>query len=158
MGEILKSLPAKRSELVVSVKMFGGTGLNTINDQGLSRKKVIESMHNSLKRLQLDYADIVFAHRHDHEAPIEEVCRAFDQLIRNGQAHYWGTSEWSSFSIMEAFAVCDRLNLHRPVVEQPQYNIFVRDRFEKEYGRLFDEYKLGSTVWSPLCGGIATKR
>jgi len=152
MGNALKKLNTPRENLVVSTKLFKcGTGINSF---GLSRKHIIEGLNNSLKRMQLDYVDIVFSHRHDHETPIEEVCKGFNWLIENNKAFYWGTSEWSSEQITEAYAVCDRLNLIRPVVEQPQYSMLWRDRFEVEYGHLFDTYKMGSTIWSPLAGGL----
>lgn len=106
---------------------------------------------NALKRLQLDYVDILFAHRRDNDAPIEEICRAFHNVIEEGLAFYWGTSEWTAAEIVEAIQVCERLNLHKPVTEQPQYSMLVRDKFEEEYGIVFDKYKYGSTVWSPLC-------
>ncbi len=106
---------------------------------------------NALKRLQLDYVDIIFAHRKDNYTPIEEICRAFHNVIEEGLAFYWGTSEWTAVEIVEAIQVCERLNLHKPVTEQPQYSMLVRDKFEEEYGIIFDKYKYGSTVWSPLC-------
>jgi len=130
---------------------FGGNGPN---DRGLCRKHVIEGTKNSLKRLQLDYVDVLFAHRPDYYTPVEETCRAFDYVINQGLAFYWGTSEWSADRIQEAFAVCDRLGLIKPIVEQCQYSAFVRERFEKEYALLFKQYNYGTTIWSPLAGGI----
>ncbi len=154
MGKAFKELNLPREQLVVSTKLFwGGQGPN---DTGLSRKHVIEGAKNSLKRLQLDYVDIIFCHRPDLETPVEETCRAFDYLINQGLTFYWGTSEWPADRITEALRVCDRLGLHRPVVEQPQYSLMVRERFEKEYSQLFREYHLGTTIWSPLAGGILT--
>ena len=152
MGNALKALNTPRENLVVSTKLLKcGNG---INSYGLSRKHVIEGLLNSLKRLQLDYVDVVYCHRFDHETPMEEICRGMNWLIENGKAFYWGTSEWSAENIMEAYATCDRLNLIRPVVEQPQYSMIYRDRFEVEYGHLFDQYHMGSTIWSPLAGGV----
>jgi len=152
MGNALKKLNTPRENLVVSTKLFKcGTG---INSSGLSRKHVIEGLTNSLKRMQLDYVDVVFCHRHDHETPIEEIVKGMNWLIQNNKAFYWGTSEWSSEAIQEAYTACDRLNLIKPVVEQPQYSLLWRDRFEVEYGHLFDKYKMGSTIWSPLAGGL----
>lgn len=113
-------------------------------------------MNNSLKRLQLDYVDIVFCHRPDFETPLEETVRALHYIIEQGKAFYWGTSEWPADRIAKAIEICERLNLHKPVVEQPQYHQLARDRFEKEYRRIFGEYKYGSTIWSPLAGGILT--
>jgi len=152
MGKAFKELNLPREQLVVSTKLFwGGKGPN---DVGLSRKHIIEGAKNSLKRLQLDYVDVIFCHRPDLETPVEETCRAFDYLINQGLTFYWGTSEWPADRIREALQVCDRLGLHKPVVEQPQYSLFVRERFEKEYHDLFRQYHLGTTIWSPLAGGL----
>ena len=101
-------------------------------------------------RLQLTYVDVCFAHRPESNTPMEEICRAFDWCVRKGLCHYWGTSEWSANEITEAYGVCDRLGLARPVAEQPQYNILARERFEAEYERPFGQHHMGSTVWSPL--------
>ena len=152
MGNAFKELNLPREQLVVSTKIYwGGQGPN---DTGLSRKHVIEGMTNCLKRLQLDYVDVVFCHRPDINTPVEETCRAFDYLINNGKAFYWGTSEWTAERIAQAYAVCDRLGLHRPIVEQCQYSMLVRERFEKEYALLFKEHKMATTIWSPIAGGI----
>lgn len=110
----------------------------------------MESIDRSLEKLQLDYVDIVYAHRPDYLTPISEVVRAFSDIITSGKAHYWGTSEWSAFEISEALAAARELNMVLPVVEQPQYSIISRYRFEKEYALLFHRYKYGSTVWSVL--------
>ena len=154
MGNALKDLGVGREKLVVSTKLMKGG--ETINERGLSRKHVIEGVNNSLRRLQLDYVDVIFAHRPDHETPIEETVRAINWLIENGKAFYWGTSEHSAAEIQEIHAVCDRLGLIKPIVEQPQYSMLWRDRFELEYGSLFDTYGMGSTIWSPLAQGILT--
>jgi len=152
MGQAFKELNLPREQLVVSTKLFwGGKGPN---DVGLSRKHIIEGAKNSLKRLQLDYVDVIFCHRPDLDTPVEETCRAFDFLINQGLTFYWGTSEWSADRIREALQVCDRLGLHKPVVEQPQYSMFVREKFEKEFHDLFRLYNLGTTIWSPLAGGL----
>jgi aryl-alcohol dehydrogenase-like predicted oxidoreductase len=114
-------------------------------------------MKRSLKRLEMDSVDIVYAHRADFWCtPMEETVRAFNTIIENGQAHYWGTSEWSAFEIEHAKHVATRLGLQGPVVEQPQYNMFVRDRFEAEYAPLYKLYNYDTTVWSPLYQGILT--
>jgi len=113
-------------------------------------------MQNSLKRLQLDYVDVVFCHRFDNSTPLEETCRAMDQIVRNGWAHYWGTSEWDAANIFEAFYVCERFNLIPPAAEQPLYNMMNREKFEVGYSRLFDIYKYGSTIYSPLANGVLT--
>jgi aryl-alcohol dehydrogenase-like predicted oxidoreductase len=109
-----------------------------------------------LKRLQLDYVDVVFCHRPDFDTPLEETCRAMNWIINNKKAFYWGTSEWPADRIAKAIEICEKLNLHKPIVEQPQYSMFIRNRFENEYRRIFSEYKYGSTIWSPLAGGILT--
>ncbi len=154
MGKAFKELDLPREQIVVTTKIFwGGKG---INDVGLSRKHVIEGAINSLKRLQLDYVDVIYCHRPDYETPLEETCRAFDYLINNGKAFYWGTSEWPADRITEAIGICERLNLHKPIVEQPQYSMLVRERFEKEYSGLFNSNRIGSTIWSPLAGGLLT--
>jgi voltage-dependent potassium channel beta subunit len=153
-GKAFKELALPREQIVVSTKLFfGGAG---VNDMTLTRKHIIEGANNSLKRLQLDYVDIIFAHRPDYATPVEETCRAFDYLINHGKAFYWGTSEWPADRIVEAYACCDRLGLIRPIVEQPQYSMVVRERFEKEYSLLFREHEMGTTIWSPLAGGILT--
>ncbi|POY74315.1 hypothetical protein BMF94_2509 [Rhodotorula taiwanensis] len=153
MGRVFKELDVDRSQLVVSTKIFFGTGKSDPNQKGLSRKHIVEGMNASLKRLQLDYVDIVFAHRPDVATPMEEVVRAFNHVIEKGQAFYWGSSEWTATQIQEAIAVADRLNLIRPVVEQPQYSLLHREKFEVEYKPLFEKYGLGTTIWSPLAGG-----
>ena len=155
LGIALQKLNVPRQNLVVSTKIFLGTG-NTTNGKGTSRKHLIEGLQASLKRLQLDYVDVVFAHRYDSDTPLEETCRAFNYLIDKGLAFYWGTSEWSSEQIGKAMEMCEKLKLIKPITEQPQYNILVRSKLEVEYAALFDQYKLGTTVWSPLAGGILT--
>lgn len=154
MGKAFKELNFKREDLVVSTKIFKvGPG---VNDTFLSRKHIVEAIHNSLKRLQLDYVDVVFCHRPDYETPLEETCRAMHWIIENNKAFYWGTSEWPADRIAKAIELCERLNLHKPIVEQCQYSMIVRDRFESEYRRIFSESKYGTTIWSPLAGGILT--
>ena len=154
MGEVLKRAPWKRSDLVISTKIFwGGPGPN---DRGLSRKHIAEGLDAALARLQLDYVDLVFAHRPDIRTPIEETVRAFTQVINQGKAFYWGTSEWSAQQIVEAYAIARREHLIPPQMEQPQYNMFHRERVEAEYARLYDEIGLGTTIWSPLASGLLT--
>jgi voltage-dependent potassium channel beta subunit len=153
-GEVLKKFNWKRSSLVISTKIYwGGDGPN---DRGLSRKHLIEGLNASLDRLGLDYVDLVFAHRPDDDTPMEEVVRAFNWLIEKGKAFYWGTSEWSAEQLSDAWTVAERLGLIGPVMEQPQYNMFCRDRFEQEYAPLYVKRKLGTTIWSPLAGGLLT--
>ena len=154
MGKVIKRAGWKRSDLVVSTKIFwGGDGPN---DKGLSRKHIIEGTEDALNRLQLGYIDLIFAHRPDINTPIEETVRAFNHVINQGKAFYWGTSEWSAAQIMEAFAIARRENLIPPQMEQPQYNMLYRDRVESEYAHLYDEIGLGTTVWSPLASGLLT--
>ncbi len=154
MGKVIKRAGWKRSDLVVSTKIFwGGDGPN---DKGLSRKHIIEGTEDALKRLQLDYVDLIFAHRPDINTPIEETVRAFNHIINQGKALYWGTSEWSSAQIMEAYAIARRERLIPPQMEQPQYHMFHRDRVESEYAHLYEGIGLGTTVWSPLASGLLT--
>jgi aryl-alcohol dehydrogenase-like predicted oxidoreductase len=126
------------------------------NDSFLSRKHIIEGLKQSLKRLQMDYVDVVFCHRPDKNTPIEETCRAMNYVIDKGMAFYWGTSEWDADQIMLAYKICEKLNLMRPIVEQTQYNLLHRERIEREYANLFKDFKLGITVWSPLFSGALT--
>jgi voltage-dependent potassium channel beta subunit len=154
MGKAIKRAGWKRSDLVLSTKIFwGGKG---VNDQGLSRKHIIEGLDASLARLQLDYVDLVFCHRPDFHTPIEETVRAMTHVINQGQAFYWGTSEWSAQELMEAYTIARQEHLIPPLMEQPQYNMFERERFEKEYARLYNLMGLGTTIWSPLASGLLT--
>ncbi len=154
MGSVIKKAGWKRSDLVISTKLFWGGG--GVNDKGLSRKHIVEGMNASLKRLQMDYVDLIFAHRPDLHTPVEETVRAFNHLIDQGKAFYWGTSEWSAAQIMEAHGIARELNLIPPLMEQPQYHMFHRERFEVEYARLFEQVKMGTTIWSPLASGLLT--
>jgi voltage-dependent potassium channel beta subunit len=154
MGNVIRRAGWKRSDLVVSTKIFwGGQGPN---DRGLSRKHIVEGVDASLKRLRLDYVDLVFCHRPDPDTPIEETVRAMNWVIDRGKALYWGTSEWSADQIVEAAMIAKREHLVGPQMEQPQYNMFHRDRVEREYARLYAEIGLGTTVWSPLASGLLT--
>ncbi|KAJ3051891.1 Glycosyltransferase-like KOBITO 1, partial [Quaeritorhiza haematococci] len=140
MGQAIKDFGWKRSSLVISTKIYwGGRGPN---DKGLSRKHIIEGLNASLKRLQLDYVDLVFAHRPDNLTPMEEIVRAFNWVIDQGKAFYWGTSEWSAEQISDAHRVAEKLGLIGPLMEQPQYNMFHRERFEVEYAPLYKKYGL----------------
>ena len=150
MGEVLRDY--RRQDLVVSTKIFWGG--NGPNDKGLSWKHLVEGTNASLKRLGMEYVDLLFCHRPDPSTPIEETVRAMDFLIRQGKAFYWGTSEWSSNEIESAFAIAKECNCIAPSMEQPQYNMLVRERFEQEYAPLFERYRLGTTIWSPLASGI----
>jgi voltage-dependent potassium channel beta subunit len=154
MGNVIKQLGWRRESIVVSTKLFwGGDGPN---DTGLSHKHIIEGANNALRRLQLDYVDLIFCHRPDPNTPIEETVRAMDIVIKQGKAFYWGTSEWSAAEIMRADAVARQYNLTPPSMEQPQYNMFTRERFEKEYAPLYSELGYGATIWSPLASGLLT--
>jgi voltage-dependent potassium channel beta subunit len=154
MGNIIKKAGWKRSDLVLSTKIFwGGDGPN---DAGLSYKHIIEGANAALKRMQLDYVDLIFCHRPDQHTPIEETVRAMDQVIRSGKAFYWGTSEWSAEQIREAYHIARRESLRPPLMEQPQYNMFHRHRVEREYAGLYSEIGLGTTIWSPLASGLLT--
>ena len=154
MGKVVKKAGWKRSDLVFSTKIFwGGDG---VNDKGLSRKHIVEGVDAALKRLQMDYVDLVFAHRPDLHTPIEETVRAFNHVIDQGKAFYWGTSEWSATQIMEAHGIARELGLIPPTMEQPQYHMFHRERFEAEYAPLYEHLGLGTTIWSPLASGLLT--
>ncbi|OGT41651.1 MAG: alcohol dehydrogenase [Gammaproteobacteria bacterium RIFCSPHIGHO2_12_FULL_37_34] len=150
MGKIVKEF--RREDLVISSKIFWGG--NGPNDTGLSRKHLIEGTKNSLKRLQLDYLDLLFCHRPDPNTPIEETVLAMDYLVREGFVFYWGTSEWSEIQIETAYQVASSWNCIKPTMEQPKYNLFFRDHLEKEYLPLFEKYNMGTTIWSPLASGI----
>ena len=158
MGEVLSQVGWDRDSYVVSSKvMFGTRGAdNKPTQQGLSRKHVVEACHQAMQRLQVDYLDLYFCHRPDPETPIEETVRAMTELIYQGKVLYWGTSEWSAQELMEAYAVARQYDLIPPTMEQPQYNMLHRDRFEAEYARLYDEIGLGTTIWSPLSSGVLT--
>jgi len=152
MGNVIKKLKWRREDFVVSSKVFwGGEGPN---DLGLSRKHIFEACRNSLKRFQLDYLDLFFCHRPDPNTSIEETVRAMDDLVHQGKILYWGTSEWSAADIMRAHALAREHGLTPPQMEQPQYNMFHRDRVEKEYLPLYKEIGLGTTIWSPLASGV----
>lgn len=159
MGEALKKSGWRRDSYTVSSKVFGGAVDNPSPIQrGLSRKHVYEAAYQAIERLQCDYLDLYFCHRPDPEVPIEETVRAMTELIQRGDVLYWGTSEWSAQELMEAYAVARQYNLIPPTMEQPQYNMFHRYRFENEYARLYheDTLGLGTTIWSPLASGLLT--
>ena len=154
LGKAFKELGVPREKIVVTTKVYK-IG-DDPNDSFQSRKHIIEGVNNSLKRLQMDYVDIVYAHRYDLHTPLEETCRAYNYLIDNGKAFYWGTSEWTASQIMEAYKICEKLNLIPPIVEQSHYNMFERKKIDNEYRDLFLRYKMGTTIWSPLFGGVLT--
>jgi voltage-dependent potassium channel beta subunit len=150
MGQVLGDF--RREDMVVSTKIFWGG--NGPNDTGLSRKHLIEGTKNSLKRLQLDYVDLLFCHRPDPSTTIEETVLAMDMLVRHNHALYWGTSEWSAEQIESAFDIAEKLGCIKPSMEQPKYNLFARDHLERDYLALFKKQGLGTTIWSPLASGI----
>src|SRR5947209_1309627 len=154
MGNILKERGWPRDTFVVSSKVFWGGDL--ANQEGLSRKHVFEACHAALRRLQVDYLDLYFCHRPDPNTPIEETVRAMSDLIGQGKVLYWGTSEWSAASIMEAYRIAREQLLVPPTMEQPEYNMFRRDKVEQEFAPLYGDIGLGTTTWSPLASGLLT--
>lgn len=157
MGKVLQKVQWPRDSYLVSSKVFWGAVDDPAPTQrGLSRKHVTEACHQALRRLQVDYLDLYFCHRPDYETPIEETVRAMTDLIRQGKVLYWGTSEWTARQLTEAYEVAYRLGLEPPTMEQPQYNMFHRERVEVEYHPIFEQYGMGTTIWSPLASGILT--
>ena len=156
MGEAIRELGWERWSYVVSTKLFWGIHDSVNMRNTLNRKYLLSAMDESLERFGLDFVDLVFCHRPDRETPIEETVRAMSDIITAGKALYWGTSEWSADEIRAAWDVADRLGLHKPVMEQPQYNLFERSRVEREYARLYEDIGLGLTTWSPLASGLLT--
>jgi voltage-dependent potassium channel beta subunit len=154
MGRVLKKAGWRRDSYCVSSKVYWGGKLPT--QRGLSKKHVHDACHAALRRLELDYLDLYFCHRPDLETPVEETVRAMNDLIAQGVVLYWGTSEWSAEQIAEAAGVARALGLKGPTMEQPQYNMFVRDKVEREFHRLYETIGLGTTTWSPLASGILT--
>jgi voltage-dependent potassium channel beta subunit len=152
MGNVIKKLAWRREDVVISTKIFwGGEGPN---DRGLSHKHIIEGVNNALRRLQMEYVDLVFCHRPDPDTPIEETVRAMDIVVKQGKAFYWGTSEWSAADIMRADTIARQYNLTPPSMEQPEYNMFSRTRVEKEYLPIYKELGYGTTIFSPLASGL----
>ncbi len=158
MGKALKQKNWDRTSYVVSSKAFWGWRgkENKPNQTGLSRKHLTEACHEALQRLQVDYLDLFYCHRPDKRTPIEEVVWTMHNLIQQGKILYWGTSEWSGVEIMEAHRVASQFGLIAPVVEQPQYNLFERNKMENEYLTIFNTVGMGTTIWSPLASGLLT--
>lgn len=157
MGQALKALQWPRDTYIVSSKVFWGAVEDPSPTQiGLSRKHVTEACHQALQRLQVDYLDLYFCHRPDYETPIEETVRAMTDLIRQGKVLYWGTSEWTARQLTEAYEVAFRYGLEPPTMEQPQYNMFHREGVEVELHPVYENYGLGTTIWSPLASGFLT--
>lgn len=157
MGEALRELGWPRYSYLVSTKFFWGIHRETVNAfYTLNRKYLLEAIDKSLDRLGLDYVDLVFCHRPDPETPIEETVWAMSDIVSSGKALYWGTSEWSADEIRAAWEIAERHHLRKPVVEQPEYNLFNRTKVEKEFTRLYEDIGLGLTTWSPLASGLLT--
>jgi voltage-dependent potassium channel beta subunit len=154
MGKVLKELGWPRIRYIVSTKFYWGMRTGANDNNTLNRKYLLDAIDGSLRRLQLDHVDLVYCHRADPHTPIEETVWAMHDIIARGKALYWGTSEWSADAIRAAWEIADRRNLHKPVTEQPQYNLFHRKRVEQEYARLYDDIGLGLTTWSPLASGL----
>ena len=157
MGRAIKELGWKRESYVVSTKFYWGISGNMLNMRNtLNRKYLAHAIDGSLERMQLDFIDLVFCHRPDPNTPIEETVWAMSDMITQGKVLYWGTSEWSADEIRAAWEIAERHHLHKPVVEQPQYNLLDRKRVEEEYSRLYSDIGLGTTIWSPLASGLLT--
>jgi voltage-dependent potassium channel beta subunit len=156
MGKVLKKLAWRRGSYLVSTKFFWGLNDGPNEKNTLNRKRLLEAIDGSLKRLQLDYVDLIFCHRPDPTTPIEETVWAMHDIISGGKALYWGTSEWSAGEIMEAWQIADKYHLHKPSMEQTQYNMFFRQKIEQEFTRLYQDIGLGMTTWSPLASGMLT--
>jgi voltage-dependent potassium channel beta subunit len=156
MGGAIADLGWPRDSYVISTKFFWGLsdGVNMRNT--LNRKYLAQAIDGSLERLGLDFVDLVFCHRSDPHTPVEETVWAMSDMVSAGKALYWGTSEWSAADIRAAWDIADRHHLHKPVMEQPQYNLFARRRVEREYARLYEDLGLGTTIWSPLASGLLT--
>ena len=156
MGAALRKLGLRRESYVVSSKFFWGLNEGPNQKNTLNRKYLMQAIDGSLERFGLDFVDLVYCHRPDPETPVEETVWAMSDMIAAGKAHYWGTSEWPAEALREAWDIADRHHLHKPVVEQPQYNLLWRDRVEQEYAPLYDTIGLGLTTWSPLSSGLLT--
>ncbi len=154
MGQVLKNKKWARSSYCVSSKVYFGYEDGKPNQTGLSRKHITEGCHAALKRLQVDYLDLLFCHRPDKNTPIEETVWAMNTLIQQGKILYWGTSEWAADEIMAACLFAEKHHLLGPTMEQPQYNMFERSKVEKDFLLLFRDFGLGTTVWSPLASGL----
>jgi len=156
MGAALKKLGWRRGSYLVSTKLFWGLHDGPNEQNTLNRKYLLEAIDGSLMRLDLDYVDLLFCHRADPSTPIEETVWAMHNIIERGKALYWGTSEWEAADALTAIEIAERHHLHKPVVEQPVYNLFERHRFSPDYATLYEDYGYGSTTWSPLASGLLT--
>jgi voltage-dependent potassium channel beta subunit len=156
MGTALKRLGWRRGSYLVSTKLFWGLHDNPNEKNTLNRKYLLEGIDGSLRRLDMDYVDLLYCHRSDPSTPIEETVWAMHSIIERGKALYWGTSEWEAAEILEAIAIAERHHLHKPIVEQPVYNLLEQHRFGPEYEAVYKEHGYGSTTWSPLASGLLT--
>src|SRR4051812_29940320 len=156
MGDAIKELGWSRRSVVISTKVFWGLSSGVNMNNTLNRKYLVQAIDGSLSRLGLDFVDLLYCHRADPNTPIEETVWAMSDIVASGKALYWGTSEWSADDIRAAWEIADHHHLHKPVVEQPQYNLFARSRVEHDYLRLYEDLGLGITVWSPLASGLLT--
>jgi voltage-dependent potassium channel beta subunit len=156
MGKALAKLGWRRSSYLVSTKFYWGLHDGPNEKNTLNRKRLMEAIDGSLERFDIDYIDLIFCHRPDPHTPVEEVVWAMNDIVASGRALYWGTSEWPADLIKEAWDIADRRNLRKPQMEQPQYNLFVREKVEKEFAALYDAIGLGLTTWSPLASGVLT--
>ncbi|MEO5724315.1 MAG: aldo/keto reductase [Ilumatobacteraceae bacterium] len=157
MGRVVRQLGWPRHEYVMSTKFYWGLHGRMPNMQNtLNRKYLMQAIDGSLERMQLDFLDVIYCHRADPNTPIEETVWALSDIIDSGKALYWGTSEWTADEIRAAWEIAERHHLHKPVVEQPQYNLMTRRKVETEFARLYDDIGLGTTIWSPLASGLLT--
>ncbi|HLN05102.1 MAG TPA: aldo/keto reductase, partial [Acidimicrobiales bacterium] len=156
MGRAFKTLGWERYEYVVSTKFFWGIRTGPNMKETLNRKYLMQAIDGSLERFGLDFVDLIFCHRADPRTPIEETVRAMSDIVTSGKALYWGTSEWAADEIVAAIETAERHHLHKPVMEQPQYNLLERRRVEREYSRVIADYGIGLTTWSPLASGLLT--
>jgi voltage-dependent potassium channel beta subunit len=156
MGNAIRQLKWRRGSYLVSTKLYWGLHENVNERNTLNRKRLIEGINGSLERFQLEYVDLLYCHRPDKTTPIEETVWAMHNIIEWGKALYWGTSEWAAAEIVAAIEIAERHHLHKPVVEQPVYNLFERHRFSRDYERVYKEYGYGTTTWSPLASGLLT--
>ena len=156
MGQAIEALGWSRETYVVSTKVFWGLTDSVNTKNTLNRKYLKHAIDGSLQRFGLDFVDLLFCHRPDPNTPVEETVWAMSEIISAGKAHYWGTSEWPADDVRAAWDIADRHHLHKPVMEQPQYNMFERSKVEREYVRLYEDIGLGLTTWSPLASGLLT--
>jgi voltage-dependent potassium channel beta subunit len=157
MGRVLRQLGWPRWSYVLTTKVYWGIYGDVPNMRNtLNRKYLMQAIDGSLERFGLDFVDILYCHRADPDTPIEETVLAMHDIVTSGKALYWGTSEWSADEIRAAIELAERHHLHKPITEQPQYNLLSRTRVDEEYARLFDDYGYGATIWSPLASGLLT--